>query len=286
MKYGVSRSLIKFTNKIFPSVVHPFNLANAGGLTYAEWQFEKGADTIACYSEKYTANDMFKGKSVLDMGCGAAGKSMYYISAGAARVVGVDIISHYEREAMAYAKKLGYSARFNFICASASDLPFPNNTFDTIIINDVMEHLAEPEAALNEALRLIKPDGRIFINFPPYYHPSGAHMSDAVNLPWAHMFFSESALIAAYKDLVKDLPDGAERINLRVRADPDGREYLGYINKMTLKRFKKILKSIDIKPVYYREIPLRRYFTPLAKLPKLKEMFVKMAVCVLVKPKE
>ena len=279
--YKISKALINFTNKIFPRIEHPFNLANANKQTYAEWQFEKGADTIKCYKEKYTGEMMFKGKTVLDMGCGASGKSLYYVSLGAERVIGVDIVPHYEKDSMDFAAKLGYSARFNFICASADDLPFPDNTFDTIIMNDFMEHVSDPEAALIEALRLLTPDGSIYINFPPYYHPSGAHLSDAINMPWAHIFFSERALIEAYKDLVKDLPDGEDRINLRVWSDVNGKDYLGYINKMTLSRFHKILKKYEITPTYYREIPLRSYFTPLAKIPLIKEMFVKMAVCVI-----
>ena len=58
---------------------------------------------------------------------------------------------------------------------------------------------------------------------------------------------------------------------------------IGYINKMTLSRFKKMLKKLGVTPVYYKEIPLRKFLTPLAKLPLTKEMFVKMAVCVIEK---
>ena len=60
----------------------------------------------------------------------------------------------------------------------------------------------------------------------------------------------------------------------------DGTEYFSYINKMTLKRFKKIKKCIKFKALYYKEVPLRRFLTPLAKLPLFKEMFVKMAVSI------
>jgi len=274
---------VKLTNRIFPPVVHPFNLANDGKKSYAEWQFEKGEDTIACYKGRFFPEDMFAGKAVLDMGCGAAGKSLYYASLGAARVVGVDIVERYEREATELAKKLGYSRVFNFVCASADRLPFPDNSFDTVIMNDFMEHVSDPEAALCEALRLIKDDGRIFINFPPYYHPTGAHLSDTIHMPWVHMFLSERQLVSAYKAMVKGLPDEKERLSLRLSTDDDGRERLGYINKMTLRRFGKILKKLDITPMYYNEIPLRKYFKVFAKIPVIKEMFVKMAVCVISK---
>ena len=43
---AVSTAIIKLTNKIFPKVVHPFNLQNEGKETYAQWQFRKGGDTI------------------------------------------------------------------------------------------------------------------------------------------------------------------------------------------------------------------------------------------------
>ena len=95
-------SLIKFTNKIFPPVVHPFNLQNDGVKTYAEWQYEKGADTVQFFAGKYPSAVMFEGKRVLDMGCGAAGKSLYYASMGAAHVTGVEIVAHYEAEALLY----------------------------------------------------------------------------------------------------------------------------------------------------------------------------------------
>ena len=52
---------------------------------------------------------------------------------------------------------------------------------------------------------------------------------------------------------------------------------------MTIKRFKRILNKLNIKPVYYTEMPLRSIVAPFAKLPVLKEMFVKMAVCVIEK---
>ena len=79
----LSSKILKSINPLFPKQVHPFNLQNEGNKTYAEWQFEKGANTIAFYTQKYTPEEMFKDKYVLDMGCGAGGKSLYYASLGA-----------------------------------------------------------------------------------------------------------------------------------------------------------------------------------------------------------
>lgn len=277
----ISTAVIKATNHIFPKVVHPFNLQNEGIETYAQWQYRKGGDTIRYFLEARTAQEMFKGKQVLDMGCGAAGKTLYYCSLGAEQVTGVEIVAHYEQEANALARELGFADRFRFVCASAFELPFPDGSFDTIIMNDFMEHVSDPARTLREAMRLISPTGAIYINFPPYYHPTGAHLSDVINMPWVHLFFTETMLVNAYKELVKGLPDEKERVSLRISTDEKGREYFGYINKMTLKRFKRILKELDISPAYYREVPLRPWLAPLAKVPVVKELFVKMAVCVI-----
>ena len=279
----IATGLIKLTNKIFPKVVHPFNLQNDSEKTYAMWQYEKGEDTIRLFLSRYTLEDMFQGKRVLDMGCGAAGKSLYYVTQGAQHVTGVEIVEHYQAEAEALAEQLGLSDRFTFVCASALELPFPDDSFDTIIMNDFMEHISDPEGVLRESLRLLAPGGRIFVNFPPYYHPFGAHLSDVINMPWVHLFFTESMLVDAYRELVRGLPDEEERLSLRISRDEKGREYFGYINHMTLKRFKGILSRLQIKPEYYEEIPLRGFLKPLARFPLTREIFVKMAVCAITK---
>lgn len=279
---AISTALIKLTNHIFPKVVHPFNLQNQGAETYAHWQYRRGGETIKYFLEARTADEMFRDKRVLDMGCGAAGKSLYYCSLGA-HVTGVDVVAHYEAEANTLAEELGYEDRFRFIRASAFELPFEDESFDTIIMNDFMEHVSDPARTLKEALRLVSPEGAVYINFPPYYHPTGAHLSDVINMPWVHLFFTEKMLVKAYKELVRGMPDEKERLELRISKRPDGTEYFGYINKMTLKKFKGILKELGLTPAYYREIPLRPWLALLAKMPVVKEMFVKMGVCILKK---
>ncbi len=55
----MATGLIKLTNKVFPKVVHPFNLQNDSKKTYAMWQFEKGQDTIRLFLDRYALDDMF-----------------------------------------------------------------------------------------------------------------------------------------------------------------------------------------------------------------------------------
>lgn len=180
----VSVSILKKINRLFPPVKHPFNLQNEGKQTYAQWQYQWGEKTVACFQPDFTVEEIFKGKQVLDMGCGASGKSLYYISVGAAHVTGVDVVPHYKQEAEAFAKELGYEDKFTFLLGDALNLAFPENSFDVVVMNDFMEHIYDPERALEEAMRVLKPGGRIYVNFPPYYHPTGAHLSDVIGIPW------------------------------------------------------------------------------------------------------
>jgi len=267
-------------NRLFPLPVHPFNLQNEGKESYAMWQYERGGNTIAFYTERYTTDEMFADKTVLDVGCGAGGKTMYYASQGVKKIVGMDIVAHYKEEAEALAEQLGYADRFTFVVGDAANTGFPDNSFDTIIMNDAMEHVDRPDLVLAEVRRVLKPGGRLYVNFPPYYHPFGAHLSDLIAIPWVHMFFSEDTLVAAYKELCKTVPDGDDRINFRISTNAQGKEYFSYINHMTIKRFDGLRANAGMKQAYYREVPLRGFLAPLAKLPLLKECFVKMVVCV------
>jgi SAM-dependent methyltransferase len=280
----MSRSAVKACkalNRLFPLPPHPFNLQLAGGKTYAEWQFEKGAETIRFYLRHTGADEMFRGKDVLDIGCGAAGKTVYYASLGARSIVGLEILERYRAEAEALAAAKGCAGRFRFVVADAAAMPFPDASFDTIVMNDAMEHVAEPLAVLRECARVLKPGGRLYLNFPPYDHPFGAHLSDRIGIPWAHRLFSERTLVQTYKELCAGLPDAEARISLRIGPDGRGGERFTYINRMTIRRFRKILADSGLGVVYDMEEPLRGFLAPLARLPGLREFFVKMVVCIL-----
>ncbi len=267
-------------NKLFKAPVHPLNLQNDGVMSYAMWQYTKGSETIRFYLDFCTEEDMFKDKTIVDIGCGAAGKSLYYASRGAKEVIGVEILEKYRAEATALADELNLADKFRFVCADAAALPFDDGSIDTIIMNDAMEHVANPEAVIDECLRVLSRGGRLFVNFPPINHPFGAHLSDLIYIPWVHLFFSEATLVEAYKLLSKTVPDGEDRLSFRISKKDDGSEYFSYINHMSIKRFNRILKSKGITPAYLRHIPLRSFLKPLSALPLFKELFVKMVVCV------
>lgn len=279
----MTEKILLALNKCFKKPVHPFNLRNEGVQSYAMWQYERGADTIAFFLRQYTLEEMFQGKTVLDIGCGAGGKTLYYAARGASRVIGMDVVERYRMEAEELAGQLGHEDVFSFLCRDAADTGLEAESVDTIIMNDAMEHVARPEAVLAECARVLKKGGRLYVNFPPYGHPYGAHLSDLISIPWVHVLFRDETLIKAYKKLAGTVPDGAERIAFRIGTDESGREYFSYINKMTLKRFRSIREKAPLRVEYYSEEPLRPFLRIPARWPVLREYLVKMAVCVFVK---
>lgn len=268
-------------NRLFPLPSHPFNLARQDLMSYAEWQFRQASATLANYSRFATPAEMVAGKVIIDIGSGAGGKAVYYAAQGARKVFGIEIVPYYREQAadLAFSKQLDHVAEF--MTGDAVALPFADASADAVFANDVMEHLPDPPAALREIYRVLRDDGRLYVDFPPYHHPYGAHLSDAIGIPWVHAFFAEPVLIEAYRHLLRGVPDGERRLRFRLGASKDGAEHLEYINGMRIARFRDIVRSSPFQVRYWREIPLRPPLRPLAAL--FPEFFVRAVVCVLSK---
>jgi SAM-dependent methyltransferase len=89
--------------------------------------------------------------AVLEVGCGE-GHLARFLGDGwdAPPVVGFDISLAVVREAV----RLGGGPRF--FVGSSYALPFPDKSFDLVVMCEVMEHLAEPGAALAEIARVAR----------------------------------------------------------------------------------------------------------------------------------
>lgn len=63
--------------------------------------------------------------------------------------------------------------------ASATDLPFENNSFDLVCCFDVIEHIENDQLAVNEMNRVCKPNGILFLTVPAFMQLWSTH--DEVN---------------------------------------------------------------------------------------------------------
>jgi ubiquinone/menaquinone biosynthesis C-methylase UbiE len=58
------------------------------------------------------------------------------------------------------------SSRVSVQAEDASNLSFPDNSFDRVIAAHVLEHLANPHEVLREWVRVLKPDGTLSLVLP------------------------------------------------------------------------------------------------------------------------
>jgi 2-polyprenyl-3-methyl-5-hydroxy-6-metoxy-1,4-benzoquinol methylase/GT2 family glycosyltransferase/ADP-heptose:LPS heptosyltransferase len=110
------------------------------------------------------ATQFVSGKKVLDIACGE-GYGSDYLSNFASEVVGVDI----SNEAVDFAKKKYTKSNVSFLQGSAAQIPVDGeNVFDVIVSFETIEHISESDQAnfLREAVRLLKPDGKLIISTP------------------------------------------------------------------------------------------------------------------------
>lgn len=100
--------------------------------------------------------DEWKGKDVLDVGCGAGVEVVRFAKAGA-RVTGVDIAESAITLARANATQQGVEARLEV--ADGEHLPFPDASFDLVFAHGVVQYTGNDTAMVAEIHRVLRPGG-------------------------------------------------------------------------------------------------------------------------------
>ncbi len=98
---------------------------------------------------------------LLDIGCGQ-GRILKLLASRAQRAVGVDIDSDLRRLARAELLLAG-TPNTTLRQGDMVALPFSDQEFDTVILDDVLGTASNPAAALSEATRLLKNNGRLLL---------------------------------------------------------------------------------------------------------------------------
>lgn len=98
-----------------------------------------------------------QGMVVLDYGCGA-GLSLLEMKA-----MGIDA---YGIEADPNVHQVIDALKLNIFIGSIEDAPFKKNMFDMIVLNQVIEHIPNPDKLLTKLKLYLKPNGKIVLSFP------------------------------------------------------------------------------------------------------------------------
>lgn len=207
--------------------------------------------------------DLLAAKTVVDFGCGFGGDAIEMAMRGARRVVGLDIRPDVLEKARLAAAEAGVADRCRFVTELREKV-------DVVISVDGFEHYDDPVGALKAMRRLLRDDGLLLVSFAyPWFHPYGGHLFSV--FPWAHLIFTESALIRWRSDFKSD---GATRFN----------EVAGGLNQMTIRRFRRLLAASDFDIQQFDAVPissLRQLSNPLTR-----ELFTSTVRCKLLPRRE
>jgi methionine biosynthesis protein MetW len=98
------------------------------------------------------------GRRVLDLGCRYGALTAFYVDGN--DIVGVDI----DREALeAAGERLGIETHWADL---DEPLAFEDESFDVVVIGEVLEHIREPQRLLDEARRVLRPSGTLVGSTP------------------------------------------------------------------------------------------------------------------------
>jgi SAM-dependent methyltransferase len=161
---------------------------------------------------------------LLEIGCGV-GRYLEKLAGLCASAVGLE----YDRErAVAAAARLAAPLVVN---AANEHLPFAGASFDAVLSNEVIEHVADDRLSAAEMVRVLRPGGRLVLFCPNRWYPVEQH-----GVFWNGRYRFGNAPLVNY------LPDP-----LRNRLAPHVRTY-------TSRRLRELFAGLAVREVSHRRI--------------------------------
>jgi len=121
------------------------------------------------YCRYQMAGDLAENRDVLEIGCGT-GMGLAYLVQRARRAVGIDINSALLQEARSHLPDVELRE------GDAGALPFPDQSFDVLLMLEMLYYVTDIDQALEECRRVLRPAGILFVCLPncdrPDFNPS------------------------------------------------------------------------------------------------------------------
>jgi ubiquinone/menaquinone biosynthesis C-methylase UbiE len=167
-----------------------------------EWEYNQGPVFFNMLSPHFCI-DSLHGKDVLDVGCGWGGKAIYYAEhSGLTTIHGFDLPGVYQPEtSLGFAQEKGITTCF-FKTGYAEEMPYEDEQFDVILMEDVLEHVNNPEKVMRECSRVLKREGMLVAKFPSFKMAYAHHLDRAIVFPGLHYFLSMKTWAAGFNDIL------------------------------------------------------------------------------------
>jgi len=263
----ISEEICLFLNRLFPKKKV---MGRSSAEAYSQAQYEWARKAMALFAPYVD----LRGKDMLDAGCGPGGKTIFFSEQGVKSITGIDIDPERIDLARKFAQSKGASLP-QFSVASLADLPFQKGQFDVIFLNDVVEHIERPILikALSECKRVLRPGGKICVEFPPWTAIDASHLYDYIHIPWCQVFFSDRTLLNVLDKLTPD----EQPITKMSYA-----QHYKELNKITISEFKKIVGDLQFKIIKRDQVmPFKQHY--LKYLPFFNKYLTRRVMAVLSK---
>ncbi|MEU6989343.1 class I SAM-dependent methyltransferase [Streptomyces sp. NPDC046465] len=178
--------------------------------------------------------------TVLDIGCGdgTAAATAAPLLAGH-RVIGVDWSQDALRRAHA---RLPYVVRGEL---SDGGLPFASGAADAVLFSEVIEHLVDPDSALDELSRVLAPGGHLMLSTP--------------NLA---AWYNRGLLLAGVQPVFSE-------VSLRAIHGRPGKEVVGHLRLYTARALREFVTAAGFEVVRLSGAPFHGVPRPLRALDRL-----------------
>jgi len=201
---------------------------------YFNQQYQNAIKYIIPFIDEELSSEV----SVLEIGCGEGGILKAFLEKDC-KITGIDISPNKIENAKKYFYDDIEKGLVEFICRDiyeidpAQDL---NSKYDLIILKDTLEHIHNQEKLLKYIKEFLKPDGKIFIAFPPWQMPFGGHQQMCDHkflsfLPYFHLLPKK-----VYAKILKIF--GEKKIEEFLEIKETG---------ISIERFEKILKHLHYR---------------------------------------
>lgn len=108
----------------------------------------------------------------LDCGCADGGYTRGLARYGAEFVSGVEVLP--ERVDEARRQSAGLEG-VEYVVGESENLPFPDEHFDGVLLNEVLEHVSDERQTLREIYRVLRPGGHLALFSPNRWFPFEGH---------------------------------------------------------------------------------------------------------------
>lgn len=188
------------------------------------------ADYYSRYIPKYVRG------VTADLGCGFAPMYQYY-KKYADKVICID-----------WENSLHKNKMLDIRCDLSKTLPLEDESMDTVILSDVLEHIIIPKLLLGEIYRVLRPNGTILLN-TPFAYPE--HEKPYDYFRYTEFFYRKIAKELGYEPVVIKKVGGEKEVIVTLIGKylnmhwTGGTDFAEWINRFAYKRWKSAPQSSE-----------------------------------------